>query len=68
MIKNLQKLEYLDMWSNNLGSFPESLNDLKALKEFDLRVIQFTTEEKERIKNLLPNAKIHFSASCNCGS
>ena len=68
MIKNLEKLEYLDMWSNNLGSFPESLNDLKALKEFDLRVIQFTTEEKERIKNLLPNAKIHFSASCNCGS
>jgi Leucine-rich repeat (LRR) protein len=68
MIKNLQKLEYLDMWSNNLGSFPESLNDLKALKEFDLRVIQFTAEEKERIKNLLPNAKIHFSASCNCGS
>jgi Leucine-rich repeat (LRR) protein len=68
MIKNLQKLEYLDMWSNNLSSFPESLNELKNLKEFDLRVIQFTKGEKERITKLLPNAKVHFSASCNCGS
>lgn len=68
MIKNLQKLEYLDMWSNNLNSFPESLSELLYLKEFDLRVIQFTKDEKERITKLLPNAKIHFSASCNCGS
>ena len=68
MIKNLQKLEYLDMWSNNLNSFPESLNELKNLKEFDLRVIQFTKSEKERITTLLPDTKIHFSSSCNCGS
>ena len=68
MIKNLQKLEYLDMWSNNLRSFPESLNELINLKELDLRVIQFSKEEKERITKLVPNAKIHFSASCNCGS
>jgi len=68
MIKNLQKLEYLDMWSNNLNSFPESLNELKKLQEFDLRVIQFTKDEKERITTLLPDTKIHFSSSCNCGS
>lgn len=67
MIKNLQKLEYLDMWSNNLSSFPDSLSELKLLKEFDLRVIQFTGAEKERITSLLPETKIHFSASCNCG-
>ena len=68
MIKKLQKLEYLDMWSNNLNSFPESLNELKKLKEFDLRVIQFTKDEKDRITTLLPDTKIHFSSSCNCGS
>jgi len=68
MIKNLEKLEYLDMWSNNLATFPESLGELKNLKEFDLRVIQFTVEEKERITKLLPNTKVHFSSSCNCGS
>jgi len=68
MIKNLQKLEYLDMWSNNLSKFPESLSELKNLKELDLRVIQFTDEEKAKITSLLPNTKIHFSASCNCGS
>ena len=67
MIKNLQKLEYLDMWSNNLSKFPESLTEMKNLKEFDLRVIQFTDDEKERIATLLPNTKIHFSNSCNCG-
>ena len=68
MIKNLQKLEYLDMWSNNLNSFPESLNELKKLQELDLRVIQFTKDEKDRITTLLPDTKIHFSSSCNCGS
>ena len=68
MIKNLQKLEYLDMWSNNLNSFPESLTELKKLKELDLRVIQFTKDEKDRITKLLPDTKIHFSSSCNCGS
>ena len=67
MIKNLQKLEYLDMWSNNLSKFPESLTEMKSLKEFDLRVIQFTDDEKKRIATLLPNTKIHFSNSCNCG-
>ena len=70
MIKNLQKLEYLDMWSNNLNSFPESLNELKKLKEFDLRVIQFTKDEKEELQRYFPIPKFIFhhlvTAALNC--
>lgn len=66
-IRNLQKLEHLDMWSNNLFKIPNSISELKNLKVFDLRVIQFSTEEKDRLEKLLPNTKIHFSNSCNCG-
>lgn len=67
-IKNLQKLEVLDMWSTNLYDIPESLSELTNLKFFDLRVIQFSDEEKEHISQLLPNTKIHFSNSCNCSN
>lgn len=66
-IKNLKKLEHLDMWSNNLFKIPDSISELENLKVFDLRVIQFSSEEKERLEKLLPNTKIHFSNSCNCG-
>ncbi|MCB9188784.1 MAG: leucine-rich repeat domain-containing protein [Flavobacteriales bacterium] len=67
-IKNLQDLEVLDMWSNNLYEIPDSMSELKKLRIFDLRVIQFTDPEMERISKLLPNTKIHFSNSCNCSN
>lgn len=67
-IKNLQDLEILDMWSNNLYEIPDSMSELKNLRIFDLRVIQFSDAEMERIANLLPNTKIHFSNSCNCSN
>ena len=41
--------------------------EFATLKEVDLRVIQFSDSEKERISELLPNAKVYFSNSCNCG-
>lgn len=66
-INKLKKLEYLDMWSNDLYQIPESISELPNLKEFDLRVIQFSNSEQERISKLLPNTLIHFSNSCNCG-
>lgn len=66
-IRNLQELDYLDMWSNDLSEIPESISELKKLKEFDLRVIQFSDKEQERISKLLPATLIHFSNSCNCG-
>lgn len=64
---NLAELVSLDLWSNDLAVFPPELEGMKALRFLDLRVIQFSAEEMERIKDLLPWAAIHFSQPCNCG-
>jgi predicted HAD superfamily phosphohydrolase YqeG len=66
-IKDLRQLKYLDMWSNNLSKISENIKLLTKLEELDLRVIMLSNKEKNRIKNLLPNTKVHFSNSCNCG-
>ena len=55
------------MWSNELSQIPDEIGLLTSLKEVDFRVIQFSDREKKRISALLPNAKIYFSNSCNCG-
>lgn len=55
------------MWSNELIEIPDEISHLTLLRELDLRVIQFTDREKKRISVLLPNTKIYFSNSCNCG-
>ena len=55
------------MWSNELVKIPDEISQLTSLKEVDLRVIQLSDREKERISGLLPNTKVHFSNSCNCG-
>lgn len=67
-IGQLKELEYLDLWSNNLGIYPNELSQLTALKELDLRVIQLSESEQKTIASYLPNTKIHFSPSCNCGN
>jgi predicted HAD superfamily phosphohydrolase YqeG len=55
------------MWSNDLSEVSENMKFLTLLEEIDLRVILFSQKEKERIKRLVPRAKVHFSNSCNCG-
>jgi len=65
-IQNLIKLEFLDMWSNELYVIPDSISKLENLSFFDLRVIQFTDDEKIRLHGLLPNTDIKFSSSCSC--
>lgn len=66
-IIELQNLVYLDMWSNNLSGVTNNIKFLTKLETLDLRVIMFSNKEKDRIKSLLPNTKVHFSNSCNCG-
>lgn len=65
-ISNLQELEYLDLWSNDLWVVPDEIKACKKLKEVDLRVIEMTQAEQNRIISLLPEAKLHFSPHCNC--
>jgi leucine-rich repeat protein SHOC2 len=63
----LKELMAMDLWSNDLGEFPEELAGMRGLRFMDLRAIQYNQEEIDHIRQLLPWAKINFSAPCNCG-
>lgn len=66
-IGGLRELVSLDLWDNDLVDFPEEMERMDALRFMDLRNIQFEQTEMDRIQELLPKTKIHFSAPCNCG-
>ena len=64
----LTEVVSLDLWSNDLGEFPEELKGMEALRFMDLRVIQFDQNEMQKIGELFPKVKIFFSQPCNCGT
>jgi len=67
-IKHLKKLKLLDLWGNDIGALPYEISELEnTLEEIDMRVILMSKTEHKKIKSLLPNTKIRFSKSCNCG-
>lgn len=67
-IRNLKKLEFMDLWGNDIGALPYQITELRhTLKEIDMRVILMSKQEHKKIQGLLPNTKIRFSKSCNCG-
>lgn len=67
-IKNLKQLKYMDLWGNDIGYLPAEIKELRnTLEEIDMRVILMSKPEHEKIKALLPDTKIKFSKSCNCG-
>ncbi|MCB0401034.1 MAG: leucine-rich repeat domain-containing protein [Flavobacteriales bacterium] len=67
-IKYLVELRFMDLWGNNIGSLPSEIVFLKnTLKEIDMRVILMSDSEHKKIQELLPDTKIKFSKSCNCG-
>lgn len=63
----LRELVSMDLWDNDLVDFPEEMERMDALRFMDLRNIQFEQPEMDRIQELLPKTKIHFSPACNCG-
>lgn len=63
----LKAMVSLDLWDNDLVDFPSELAGMEALRFLDLRNIMFEAPEMERIQDLFPQAKIFFSAPCNCG-
>lgn len=66
-IGKLQSLYLLDLWSNNIDDLPASMSKMSALKELDLRVIVMSDEQKQDIREMLPNVKVHMDKGCNCG-
>ena len=67
-IGNLKKLRYIDMWSNNITGLPKSMVEMYALEEVDLRVIVFTEQEQENIRDIFQNVKVQMDNHCNCGN
>jgi hypothetical protein len=65
---DLKELSSLDLWSNDLETFPDELKGMEALRFLDLRVIQFDEREMQQITDLFPQVKIFFSQPCNCGT
>ena len=62
----LKNLEVLEMWDNELSVVPDELRGMYSLRQWELRGILFTELEQQRIKSLLPDARVYFSPSCNC--
>jgi len=62
-----ENLEYLDLWSNEISDLPEDIKNLKKLRLLDMRVILINNTQQKIIEELLPETKIYFSPSCNCG-
>ena len=61
-LSGLKKLKYLNLMSNKITSIPDSIKELTNLKILTLAFnpIQKNKEEISRLKDLLPNCKIHI--------
>lgn len=57
-ISNLSNLEFLDLVHNPVNNLPDEIKNLKNLKTLEIEEGQFSKEELQRIKSLLPNTKI----------
>ncbi|EPG49490.1 leucine rich repeat protein [Leptospira kirschneri serovar Cynopteri str. 3522 CT] len=58
-IEQLKNLQVLDLGSNQLTTLPEGIGQLQNLQLY-LNNNQLSSEEKERIRKLLPKCQIYF--------
>lgn len=65
-IGNIATLEYLELWDNELEDLPDDIKNLKKLRILELRGILFSEEQQTRFRELVPNARVYMSPSCNC--
>ena len=65
-IGDLTTLEFLELWDNELEDLPEEIKNLKKLRILELRGILFSEEQQTRFRELVPNARVYMSPSCNC--
>jgi Leucine-rich repeat (LRR) protein len=66
---DLPRLEFLDVWSNELETVPKEYKGFKNLKKVDLRVILLSDSQKDEIqKNFPTGTEVMFSPGCNCGN
>lgn len=61
-IGNLTKLRVLSLFNNKIATLPDEISKLVDLKVLGLAGNPVSQSEADRIKNLLPNAKVIFTA------
>lgn len=59
-IGKLTEIKYLELGNNYLSKLPIEMKYLIKLEEMHLERNDFSEQEKERIKKMLPNCVIHF--------
>ncbi|KAK2617062.1 leucine-rich repeat domain-containing protein [Leptospira interrogans] len=59
-IGQLKNLQVLELNNNQLKTLSKEIGQLKNLKRLELDNNQLSSEEKERIRKLLPKCKIYF--------
>jgi len=59
-IGNLTNLLYIDLGDNQLKNLPEEISHLTKLQELYIENNKLSSEEKAKIRKMLPNCVIHF--------
>jgi Leucine-rich repeat (LRR) protein len=62
----LKLLEKLDIWSTEVSTLPESMEDNDNLKKVDWRGVQLQQEEQDLLKIRFPLVQFFFDKPCNC--
>jgi hypothetical protein len=65
-IGEMDSLQVLELWDNEIGTLPEEIRNLKHLKVLELRGILFSDEQQKHFQELLPHTRIYMSPSCDC--
>jgi Leucine-rich repeat (LRR) protein len=66
-IGELSELVIFDIWFNTISIIPDSITQLKKLKSFDLRGMNYSDEFQKEWRDKLPWVTIQFDVGCDCG-
>ena len=66
-IGEVKNLKILDLWSNQIRKVDPAIQNLKNLEKLDMQGMVLSQEMMQNLTKWLPNTKLEFSTSCNCG-